>query len=575
MGASRRPVSGQRRPSRADQPALDRRRALVLDQLLADRPGQRLERVRPAGDAQPGVGAHRAADQRIEAEALVERPQVLVDPEREPHPLDPPLRRARGRPRGRRTARGRRQLGDADDDRLVARVQQPVQHAAAHPGQPVEADAAGAGGTATRGRTSSRTSTPSAAAHSPGLGDQVDVDQERARADDRQPAVGAALAGDPARARSLRALRRLTSASVAAPATNPVAAAAAACTAGSDAGDERLDRSRTSASTGSAVDDLLVLAELDSSELVSALMVDIVTARAVIVHGTTSTDASIRGRGSSAQTARTPAECSMPTSIDVFAKAREHERLEQLEAARELDALPYFRVLEGPTLPVVEMEGSARIMLGSNNYLGLTGDERVKQGALDALNRYGTGLTGSRFLNGTIDLHLELERELAEWLGHRGGARVHHRPPGQPRRARHDPRPRRHGVADSGDHASILDGCILSRREAARRSATTGSTCSSKRSRRRPSDGGGVLVVVDGVFSMEGDVAPLPEIAELCGRFGARLMVDEAHALGVLGARGAGTLRAARRRGPGRPADGDVLQVAGLVRRRDRRARPT
>src|SRR5947209_20049663 len=106
----------------------------------------------------------------------------------------------------------------------------------------------------------------------------------------------------------------------------------------------------------------------------------------------------------------------MTTSIDVFAKAREHERLEQLKLAREIDALPYFRVLEGPTLPVVEMEGKARIMLGSNNYLGLTGDERVKQGALDALNRYGTGLTGSRFLNGTIDIHLELERELAEWM---------------------------------------------------------------------------------------------------------------------------------------------------------------
>src|ERR1700735_2205138 len=109
----------------------------------------------------------------------------------------------------------------------------------------------------------------------------------------------------------------------------------------------------------------------------------------------------------------------MPTSIDVFAKAREFERLELLNAAREADMLPYFRVLEGPTLPVVEMEGQARIMLGSNNYLGLTGDERVKQGALDALNQYGTGLTGSRFLNGTVGLHLELEQELAEGMGTR------------------------------------------------------------------------------------------------------------------------------------------------------------
>src|SRR6202046_5743604 len=128
----------------------------------------------------------------------------------------------------------------------------------------------------------------------------------------------------------------------------------------------------------------------------------------------------------------TPGVNHMPTSIDVFAKAREFERMEQLRAARELDALPYFRVLEGPTLPVVEMEGKRRIMLGSNNYLGLTGDERVNQGALDALNRYGTGLTGSRFLNGTIDLHLELERQLADWLGTEGALVVTTRQPGHP-----------------------------------------------------------------------------------------------------------------------------------------------
>jgi 8-amino-7-oxononanoate synthase len=230
----------------------------------------------------------------------------------------------------------------------------------------------------------------------------------------------------------------------------------------------------------------------------------------------------------------------MPTSIDVFAKAREHERLEQLKVARELDALPYFRVLEGPTLPVVEMEGKERVMLGSNNYLGLTGDERVKQGALDALHRYGTGLTGSRFLNGTIDLHLELERELAEWLdaeaalvfttGHQAnlGSLGTILAPGDT------------VVADSGDHASILDGCILSR--AKLRAFRHNRLDRLERTlEKAQDDGGGILVVVDGVFSMEGDVAPLPEIADLCGRFGARLMVDEAHALGVLGSRGAGT----------------------------------
>ncbi len=230
----------------------------------------------------------------------------------------------------------------------------------------------------------------------------------------------------------------------------------------------------------------------------------------------------------------------MRTSIDVFAKTRDHERLEQLRAAQELDLMPYFRVLEGPTLPVVEMEGKARIMLGSNNYLGLTGDERVHQGAVDALRRYGTGLTGSRFLNGTIDLHLQLERELAEWLGteaalvfttgHQANLGALGTILG----------PSDTVVADSGDHASILDGCILSRAKL-RPFRHNRLDLLERRLEAAAGDGGGILVVVDGVFSMEGDVAPLREISELARRFGARLMVDEAHALGVLGARGAGT----------------------------------
>jgi 8-amino-7-oxononanoate synthase len=188
----------------------------------------------------------------------------------------------------------------------------------------------------------------------------------------------------------------------------------------------------------------------------------------------------------------------------------------------------------------VEMEGRRRIMLGSNNYLGLTGDERVRQGALDAIAKYGTGLTGSRFLNGTIDLHLELEEELAAWMGteaalvfttgHQAnlGALGTILGPGDT------------VIADSGDHASILDGCILSRAKL-RPFRHNRLDRLEHALERAGGDGGGVLVVVDGVFSMEGDVAPLPEIVELCGRYGARLMVDEAHALGVLGARGAGT----------------------------------
>ncbi len=227
-------------------------------------------------------------------------------------------------------------------------------------------------------------------------------------------------------------------------------------------------------------------------------------------------------------------------SKDVFAKAREFERLEQLRAARAIGAVPYFHVLEGPTLPVVEMEGQRRIMLGSNNYLGLTGDERVKQGARDALDRYGTGLTGSRFLNGTIDLHVELERELADWMGtddalvfttgHQANLGALGTILG----------PEDTVIADSGDHASILDGCLLSRAKL-RPFRHNRLDLLEKQLGKAQNDDGGVLVVVDGVYSMEGDVAPLPEIVKLTKRYGARLMVDEAHAFGVLGARGAGT----------------------------------
>jgi 8-amino-7-oxononanoate synthase len=227
------------------------------------------------------------------------------------------------------------------------------------------------------------------------------------------------------------------------------------------------------------------------------------------------------------------------TSIDVFAKARDNERVALLHAAREADIVPYFRTVEGPARPVVEMEGAPRIMLGSNNYLGLTGDERVIQGARDALERYGTGLTGSRLLNGTTALHLQLEEEIADWMGTESAIvfTTGHQAnvgtlgtilgPGDT------------VVADSGDHASILDGCLLSR--AKLRAFRHNRMDKLERMLERAStDGGGVLVVVDGVFSMEGDVPPLREVCDLCERFGARLMVDEAHGAGVLGARGAG-----------------------------------
>jgi 8-amino-7-oxononanoate synthase len=232
-----------------------------------------------------------------------------------------------------------------------------------------------------------------------------------------------------------------------------------------------------------------------------------------------------------AETTRSP--------VDVFEKARSHDRLEQLEAAKEADLLPYFRLLESAAGPVVEMEGRETIMLGSNNYLGLTGDPRVKQAARDALETYGTGLTGSRLLNGTTPLHLELESELADWMGTEDaivsttgyqanlGCIGTILEPGDT------------VICDSGDHASILDGCRLS---GARLRPFRHNRMDKLETmlERAADDGGGVLVVVDGVFSMEGDVCDLPAIVELCKQYGARLMVDEAHGVGVLGARGAG-----------------------------------
>src|SRR3954465_12937600 len=231
------------------------------------------------------------------------------------------------------------------------------------------------------------------------------------------------------------------------------------------------------------------------------------------------------------------------TAIDLFEKARNHERTELLEAAREHDLVPYFRLIEGEAGPVVRMEGADRVMLGSNNYLGLTRDPRVKQGARDALERYGPALTGSRLLNGTLDLHIELERELAEFMeteeaivfttGHQAnvGCLAAILSPADT------------VIVDSGDHASIMDGVAMSRAKV-RPFRHNRLDKLERHLDRAGADGGGVLVVVDGVYSMEGDICDVPRVAELAQQYGARLMVDEAHGIGVLGARGAGACEA-------------------------------
>src|SRR5918998_3090130 len=212
----------------------------------------------------------------------------------------------------------------------------------------------------------------------------------------------------------------------------------------------------------------------------------------------------------------------MPTATDLFEKARSHERFDLLQFAREHDLLPYFRLLEGQAGPVVEMEGRERIMLGGNNYLGLTGDERVKQAARDALDRYGTGVTGSRFMNGTLPIHLELERELAEWTGTEDALVYSAGYLANVGCIAGLLGPEDTVVCDSGDHASILDAVSFAR---ARIRPYRHNRMDKLETmlERAASDGGGVLVVVDGLFSMEGDVAPLNEIVELCSRHGARL----------------------------------------------------
>jgi 8-amino-7-oxononanoate synthase len=226
-------------------------------------------------------------------------------------------------------------------------------------------------------------------------------------------------------------------------------------------------------------------------------------------------------------------------AADLFEKARNHERLEQLKAAREHDLLPYFRLLEGPAGPVVEMEGAERVMLGSNNYLGLTGDERVIGAARDALDQYGAALTGSRLLNGTTPLHEELEHEIADWMktedalvyttGYQAnvGALSTLLQPGDT------------VIVDSGDHASIMDGVAMSHARI-RPFKHNRLKRLEELLERAAGDGGGVLVVVDGVYSMEGDVADLQTIVPLAKSYGARVMVDEAHGVGVLGEHGRG-----------------------------------
>lgn len=221
--------------------------------------------------------------------------------------------------------------------------------------------------------------------------------------------------------------------------------------------------------------------------------------------------------------------------MDLFKKCR-YDVLDQVRAA---GVYPYFHVLESRQAPVVQMEGHRVIMLGSNNYLGYTEDESVIAAGHKALDKYGSGVSGSRFLNGTLDLHIQLEKELADFTGYEEAMTCS--TGFQTNLAiisalcgRHD-----YILNDRENHASIYDACRLSDAKVLRYRHSDMDDLENKLESIPHS--AGILIVTDGVFSMRGDICKLPEICELAEKYGARVMVDDAHGFGVLGPGGRGT----------------------------------
>lgn len=223
--------------------------------------------------------------------------------------------------------------------------------------------------------------------------------------------------------------------------------------------------------------------------------------------------------------------------MDLFEKCENRERLELL---KQNDIYPYFHMLTSKQAPEVRMEGKDMIMIGSNNYLGLTSHPEVIEAGIKALEKYGSGCSGSRFLNGTLDLHIELEKKLAAFLqkedavtfstGFQSNLGIIAGITG-----RND-----YILCDRENHASIYDACRLS---FARMLRYRHSDMQDLEEKLKTIDRSvsGILIVTDGVFSMGGDIAKLPEIVALARKYGARVMVDDAHGLGVLGKHGRGT----------------------------------
>ncbi len=218
------------------------------------------------------------------------------------------------------------------------------------------------------------------------------------------------------------------------------------------------------------------------------------------------------------------------------------DKVKEFTRAREVQALglyPYFREIESEQGTTVTMDGKPVLMMGSNNYLGLTNHPEVKEAAKKAIDNYGTGCAGSRFLNGTLSIHRECEEVLADFMGAEAAlvfstglmsntGSIPHLVP-------------RNGylVTDKMDHASILDATRLAFGKTIKFAHNDMADLEAKLSRLEPDRN--KLIIIDGVFSMEGDIAPLPDMLEVADKYGAEILVDDAHAIGVLGPGGRGT----------------------------------
>lgn len=222
--------------------------------------------------------------------------------------------------------------------------------------------------------------------------------------------------------------------------------------------------------------------------------------------------------------------------MDLFNKCA---NLDAVKKAKELNVYPYFHTLETKQAPEVTMEGKNVIMIGSNNYLGLTSHPEVIEAGIKAIEKYGSGCSGSRFLNGTLDSHIALERELADFLrqddavtfstGFQTNLGIISAIAG-----RTD-----YILCDKENHASIYDACRLSYAKMLRYEHSDMEDL--ERRIKIVPETSGILIVTDGVFSMGGDVCKLPEIVKIAKKYGARVMVDDSHGLGVLGKHGKGT----------------------------------